>query len=72
MKKIKLSDQQIKNMKNLPETGMGYHKVKIIFKDGEELTHSNEFNLTVENSEFLLIESSYNININDIETIETI
>jgi len=31
--KLALSQKWIEKMKSLPETGMGYHKVKIVLKD---------------------------------------
>ena len=65
MKKLKLSDDQIKTLTKLPETGMGYQKVILGLNNGKILK-----NMTVLNSEDLLIEDEQNINRQDILNIE--
>ncbi|MDZ7775284.1 MAG: hypothetical protein U5L09_06550 [Bacteroidales bacterium] len=66
MKKLQLLESQIKTLLKLPETGMGYQKVKLTLKNGEVLR-----DMTVLNSEILLIEDNQKINVENIEKIET-
>lgn len=65
MKKVLLLESQIEKLITLPETGMGYQKVKLILRTGEE-----KRNMTVLNSEFLLLEDDQFINPEEIEKIE--
>jgi hypothetical protein len=65
MKRLQLRESQIETLVKLPETGMGYQKVKLTFKNGEVLR-----DMTVLNSELLLVEDNQNINVQEIEKIE--
>lgn len=65
MKKLRLLESQIETLINLPETGMGYQKVKLTFKNGKVLN-----NMTVLNSEILLVEEDQSLNVQEIEKIE--
>ena len=62
---LKLSDNFISILVNLPESGMGYQIVKVILKSGREL-HQHK----VLNSELLMLEESEKISIQDIDKIE--
>ncbi len=62
---LKLSDNFINTLVNLPENGMGYQIVKIILKSGRVL-HQHK----VINSELLMLDESEKITINDIDRIE--
>lgn len=65
MKKLKLSENQIEVLLRLPETGMGYQKVKLTLKNGKVL-----YDMTVLNSEFLVVEENQIENVNEIEKLE--
>ncbi len=65
MKKLKLLKHQIEALIHLPETGMGYQKVKLIFRNGEILN-----DITVLNSELLLIKDDQSISADEIDEIE--
>ena len=62
---LKLPDNFINILVNLPETGMGYQIVKVILRSGKIL-HQHK----VLNSEFLMLEDNENIAVNDIDKIE--
>lgn len=62
---LKLSENFINTLINLPENGMGYQIVKVILKSGEVL-HQHR----VLNSELLLLGSNENISVFDIDRIE--
>lgn len=62
---LKLTDNFINILVNLPETGMGYQIVKVILKTGKVL-HQHK----VLNSELLMLEESENITVKDINKIE--
>ena len=62
---LKLSENFINFLVNLPENGMGYQIVKVILKSGKIL-HQQK----VLNSEYLMLEENENITIKDIEKIE--
>lgn len=63
--KINLLNSQIDELIGLSETGMGYQKVKLTLKNGDILN-----NMTVINSEFLLLKNDQNLNAQDIKKIE--
>ncbi len=65
MNRVKLSDTQIEQVVNLPETGMGYHKVQLVLTDGIVLK-----NMVVVNSEFLLVDEGMKITPDSIKSIE--
>ena len=65
MKKVTLLQSQINRLVNLPETGMGYQKIKLVLKNGEV-----KRNMTVLNSEFLVLENNQSIDPEEIEKIE--
>ena len=60
MEKEDLTNQLI----NTPETGMGYHKVDLYFKNGEVIK-----NQTVLNCSILTLERSIKINVEYIEKL---
>lgn len=62
---LRLPGNLINILVNLPETGMGYQIVKIIFKSGEILRQHK-----VLNSELLMLEENENITTKDIDKIE--
>lgn len=62
--KIFLSDELTKQLINLPETGMGYHRVDLYLKNGEVLK-----NKIVLNCSILTLEKSININVENIEKL---
>ena len=62
---LKLPDNFIDILVNLPETGMGYQIVKVILRSGEILRQHK-----VLNSEFLMLEENENIAVKDIDKIE--
>jgi uncharacterized protein YfbU (UPF0304 family) len=62
---LKLSDNFINLLVNLPENGMGYQIVKVILKSGIVL-HQHK----VLNSELLMLEENDKITIKDIDKIE--
>ena len=62
---LKLPDNFIDILVDLPETGMGYQIVKVILRSGEIL-HQHK----VLNSEFLMLEENENIAVKDIDKIE--
>ncbi|HOS47303.1 MAG TPA: hypothetical protein PLG57_01645 [Bacteroidia bacterium] len=64
-KSLKLPDNFIEILVNLPESGMGYQIVKVILKSGIVL-HQHK----VLNSELLMLEENENITEKDIEKIE--
>lgn len=65
MKKLKLLDNHIEVLIRLPETGMGYQIVKLTLRNGEVL-----HDMTVLNSEFLVVEGNQIEDVNEIEKIE--
>ncbi|PIP54000.1 MAG: hypothetical protein COX07_07695 [Bacteroidetes bacterium CG23_combo_of_CG06-09_8_20_14_all_32_9] len=62
---LKLSDNFINALVNLPENGMGYQIVKVILKSGKIL-HQHK----VLNSELLMLEENEIITVKDIDKIE--
>ena len=64
-KKIELKEEDVQYLSELPESGMGYQIVDIMFKDGQELK-----NRIVVNSQFLLIGDDETIDPLLIEKIE--
>lgn len=63
--KIKLSQNWVNYLINMPESGMGYQLVSIFLKGGKVLkTHK------VLNSSILVLEEDEKIELNDIEKIE--
>jgi len=62
---LKLSDSFINLLINLPESGMGYHLVKVFLKSGKVL-----YRHKVLNSELLMLEENENIAVKDIDKIE--
>lgn len=64
-KTLKLPENFINILINLPETGMGYQIVNVILKSGKVL-----FQHKVINSELLMIEGDENIAVKDIAKIE--
>ncbi len=63
--KIKLLQEQIDLLANLPETGMGYQLVDIKLKDGQTFNGK-----VVLNSTHLQMEDEREIDPNEIETIK--
>lgn len=63
--KIKLSENWVKYLVNLPESGMGYQLVRIFLKGGKTLKKHK-----VLNSSILVLEDDEKIEISDIEKIE--
>lgn len=64
-KRIKLKEEHIKYLLELPEIGMGYQIVDITLKNGQQLKKR-----IVLNSQFLLLENSEDIDSNFIEKVE--
>ncbi len=64
-KRIKLKEEHIKYLLELPESGIGYQIVDITLKNGQQLKKR-----IVLNSQFLLLENSENIDSNFIEKVE--
>jgi len=64
-KTLKLLDEQIENLVNLPESGMGYQIVKVFLKSGKVLNHKK-----VLNSELLILEENEVLKAEDIGKIE--
>lgn len=62
--KIRLTDKFINQLINTPETGMGYHKVDIILKNGVVLK-----NQTVLNCSELILADTIRIKVEDIQKI---
>lgn len=62
---LKLPENFINILINLPETGMGYQIVKVILKSGKVL-----YQYKVINSELLMLEGDENIAVKDIAKIE--
>ena len=62
---LKLPDNFINILVNLPETGMGYQIVNVSMRSGKIL-----YGHKVLNSEFLMLDENENIHIKDIEKIE--
>ena len=62
---LKLPENFINILINLPETGMGYQIVKVILKSGKVL-----YQHKVINSELLMLEGDENIAVKDIANIE--
>jgi hypothetical protein len=62
---LKLSDNFINILVNLPETGMGYQIVKVILRSGKILHQQR-----VLNSEFLMLDENEIIAVKDIDKIE--
>lgn len=64
-KRIKLKEEHIKYLLELPESGMGYQIIDITLKNGQQLKKR-----IVLNSQFLLLENSEDIDSNFIEKVE--
>ena len=64
-KTLKLSENLIQALVNLPESGMGYQIVKVFLKSGKVLSHKK-----VLNSKLLILEKSEDLKANDIGKIE--
>lgn len=64
-KRIKLKEDHINHLLEVPEGGMGYQIVDITLKNGQKLKER-----VVLNSQFLLLENSENIDSNFIEKVE--
>jgi len=62
---VKLSENFINILINLPESGMGYQIVKVILKSGKVL-HQHK----VINSELLMLDENEKITVKDIDKIE--
>jgi len=62
---LKLPDNFINILVDLPESGMGYQIVKIVLRS-RKILHSHK----VLNSEFLMLEENEFIHVKDIEKIE--
>lgn len=65
MQKLKLLETQTEVLMSLPETGMGFQKVKLTLNNGDVL-----HNMTVLNSEFLILEETQIMDVNDIAKLE--
>jgi len=65
--KLRLKEEHVKYLSELPETGMGYQIVNIILVDGRLLK-----NRIVLNSEFIVLEEDESINPSDIQSITMI
>ncbi|MEK7719586.1 MAG: hypothetical protein AAB347_08260 [Bacteroidota bacterium] len=65
LRTLKLPDNFMDILVDLPETGMGYQIVKVILRSGKIL-HQHK----VLNSEFLMLEENENIAVKDIDKIE--
>ncbi len=63
--KIKLRDEHIKTLSELPETGMGYQVVDILLKDGKTLK-----NRIVINSEFLIVNKDELLDLDMIQSVK--
>lgn len=63
-KKILLSDKLTKQLINTPETGMGYHTVDLLLKNGKILK-----NKTVLNCSILTLETKVILHVEEIEKI---
>ena len=64
MKRIKLPPDYIEFLSSQPETGMGYQKVNIKLKNGQEYK-----SLTVFNSTYLEVHDALEFDINDIKQV---
>jgi len=64
-KKVRLPDVICKKLLLTPESGMGYHNVKITLKNGKKLS-----NRIVVNSEYLILNTEENYTTKDFKTIE--
>jgi len=64
-KTIKLTENFVSKLLDLPESGMGYQVVKVILRNGKILRQHK-----VLNSELLMIDGKENIFLKDIEQIE--
>ena len=64
-RKIKLKDEHISFLAELPESGMGYQIVNVILKNGQHL-----MNRVVLNSEFLMLEDDEDLDPGMIERVE--
>ncbi len=63
--KIKLTDNWVNYLVNMPESGMGYQLVRIFLKGGKVLKKHK-----VLNSSILVLEDDEKIELGDIEKIE--
>lgn len=61
---IKLPETLQKELETIPETGMGYHLINVILKNGRIVR-----DLVVMNSSILLMDSENELNVDDIEDI---
>jgi len=66
-KKIKLKEEHVKYLSELPESGMGYQIVDITLRNGQQLKKR-----IVLNSQFLLLENSETIDPNFIEKVKLV
>jgi hypothetical protein len=64
-KTLKLPENLINTLMNLPESGMGYQIVKVFLKSGKVLNHKK-----VLNSELLMLEENEDLSVNEIGKIE--
>jgi hypothetical protein len=66
-KKIRLMEEHVKVLSELPESGMGYQIVDIFLKDGKRLK-----NRIVLNSEFIIVDDNESIDPDTIEKVELV
>jgi hypothetical protein len=64
-KTIKLPENFVNKLVNLPESGMGYQVVKIILRSGKVLHRQK-----VINSEYLMLDGTQDFLVNEIKTID--
>jgi hypothetical protein len=64
-KTLKLPENLVNTLINLPESGMGYQIVKVFLKSGKVLNHKK-----VLNSELLMLEENEDLSVNEIGKIE--
>ena len=62
---IKLSEKFLVDISKSSESGMGYHKVNVLLKDGNTLLKR-----TVLNRQFLVIEENENISLSEIKSVK--
>ncbi len=67
MQQIKLPDSVISELMEIPESGMGYHKVRVYLTNGEEVSDAVVFN-----SEILQLNISREIDSSEIHKVEVI
>jgi hypothetical protein len=64
-RRLKLSENFIRTLLSLPESGLGYQIVRVFLKSGKVLYHRK-----VLHSELLMLEKNEDITLNDITGIE--